>query len=363
MRYIIRDNEVGFLRRNGKFLRILNAGKYNFWKKRGYELEITEAAGEVKCSGIPYEVLEKDEDFRNATVRYEIENDEIGFLYINGKLMGVSNKGEYVFWNRFEKVDMKIFSMKELKFQEELTKDMIQYIPQRYYTKVVVGQGEEALIYINNTLTDKLSEGLYYYWNVVREVKAVVIDMKWRELNVVGQEILTKDKVGIRLNMVTNYRITDAEKSVSDRTNLTDQLYSFIQMVSRELIGNYKLDEILERRSELSEILDRKLREGEKDFCVEFGSFGIRDIILPGEIREIMNTVLVAEKKAQANVIERREEVASTRSLMNTAKLMDENKTLFQLKRLEYLERICNRVGEISVSGKGDLIEQLSQLI
>ncbi len=62
-------------------------------------------------------------------------------------------------------------------------------------------------------------------------------------------------------------------------------------------------------------------------------------------------------------MIERREEVASTRSLMNTAKLMDENQTLFQLKKLEYLERICNRVGEISVSGKGDLIEQLSQLI
>ena len=362
MRYIIRDNEVGFLRRNGKFLRMLNAGKYNFLKRRGYELEITEAAGEVKPNGIPYEILIKDEEFGKSTVRYEIENDEIGFLYINGNLMGVSNKGEYVFWNRFEKVEMKIYSMRELKFQEELTKDMIQYIPLKYYTKVVVGRGEEALIYVNNTLTEKLGSGMYYYWNVVREVKAEVVDMKWRELSVAGQEILTKDKVGIRLNMVTNYRITDAEKSVSDRTNLTDQLYSFIQMVSRELIGNYKLDEILERRSELSEILDRKLRSGEKDFCVEFGSFGIRDIILPGEIREIMNTVLVAEKK-QANVIERREEVASTRSLMNTAKLMDENQTLFQLKKLEYLERICNRVGEISVSGKGDLIEQLSQLI
>ena len=363
MRYIIRENEVGFLSRNGKFQRLLNAGKYNFWKKSGYELKIVEAAGEVKSDGIPYEVLQKDEEFRNATVRYEIDTDEIGFLYINGKLMGISNKGDYVFWKRFEKVEMKIYSMKELKLQEELTKDMIQCIPKMFYTQVAVGQGEEALVYVNNTLTEKLGAGLYYYWNVVRDVKAVVVDMKWREISVAGQEILTKDKVGIRLNMVTSYKVTDAEKSISDRTNMTDQLYSFIQMVSRELIGNYKLDEILERRSEISEILDRKLREGEKDFYIEFGSFGIKDIILPGEIKEIMNTVLVAEKKAQANVIERREEVASTRSLMNTAKLMDENQTLFQLKKLEYLERICNRVGEISVSGKGDLIEQLSQLI
>ena len=85
--------------------------------------------------------------------------------------------------------------------------------------------------------------------------------------------------------------------------------------------------------------------------------------VVPGEIRDIMNTVLVAEKKAQANVIERREEVASTRSLMNTAKLMEENETLFQLKKLEYLERICNRVGEVSVSNGGNVLEQLSKMM
>ena len=76
-----------------------------------------------------------------------------------------------------------------------------------------------------------------------------------------------------------------------------------------------------------------------------------------------MNTVLVAEKKAQANVITRREEVASTRSLLNTAKLMEDNKTLYKLKELEYLERICDKVGEISVSGNGSLIEQLGKLV
>ena len=84
---------------------------------------------------------------------------------------------------------------------------------------------------------------------------------------------------------------------------------------------------------------------------------------MPGEIKDIMNSVLVAEKTAQANVISRREEVASTRSLLNTAKLMDENKTLYKLKELEYLERICDRVGEISVNGNAGLVEQLGQLL
>ena len=86
------------------------------------------------------------------------------------------------------------------------------------------------------------------------------------------------------------------------------------------------------------------------------------DVILPGEVRDIMNTVLIAEKRAQANVITRREEVASTRSLLNTAKMMEENPTLYKLKELEYAERICENVGNINLNG-GDVISGVLGLL
>ena len=108
--------------------------------------------------------------------------------------------------------------------------------------------------------------------------------------------------------------------------------------------------------------LTEKLREKEGELYLTVMEAGVKDIILPGEIRDIMNTVLIAEKRAQANVITRREEVASTRSLLNTAKLMDENQTLYRLKELEYLEKICEHVGSIHVSG-GNVLEQLSALM
>ena len=76
-----------------------------------------------------------------------------------------------------------------------------------------------------------------------------------------------------------------------------------------------------------------------------------------------MNTVIAAEKRAQANVITRREEVASTRSLLNTAKLMDENQTLYRLKELEYIERICENAGSINLNGGSDILAQLTALI
>lgn len=106
-----------------------------------------------------------------------------------------------------------------------------------------------------------------------------------------------------------------------------------------------------------------KLREREKEFFVTFSDAGVKDIILPGEIRDIMNTVLVTEKSAQASVITRREETAATKSLLDTAKLMDENATLFKLKELEYLERICDKVGSISVDGGGGILKNLRDLV
>ena len=105
-------------------------------------------------------------------------------------------------------------------------------------------------------------------------------------------------------------------------------------------------------------ILERMKILGE-ELHVEVTSAGIKDMILPGEIREIMNTVLLAEKRAQANMITRREEVASTRSLLNTAKLLDENQTLLKLKEMEYLEKICDKVGTITINGGKGILEQL----
>ncbi|GLB54193.1 hypothetical protein NBRC110019_32340 [Neptunitalea chrysea] len=76
-------------------------------------------------------------------------------------------------------------------------------------------------------------------------------------------------------------------------------------------------------------------------------------------MKDIMNQVLIAQKQAQANVITRREETASTRSLLNTAKLMEENGMLYKLKEMEFVEKIAEKIGEITVSGNGNIAKQL----
>ena len=133
-------------------------------------------------------------------------------------------------------------------------------------------------------------------------------------------------------------------------------------MALRSVICDKTLDEILLEKEKITPDNKNDVEVFVSWFFVSFEDAGIKDIILPGEIKDILNTVLIAEKQAQANVITRREETASTRSLLNTAKFMEENDVLYRLKELEMLERIFDKVGNINVDG-GNFIESLENIV
>jgi regulator of protease activity HflC (stomatin/prohibitin superfamily) len=236
-------------------------------------------------------------------------------------------------------------------------------IPPAYYIKVEVAEYRKARLYFDQKLVRILDAGTYYFWRTSTKVDVGFVDTRLTQMNITGQEILTADKVSLRINFVCNYRVTDYVKILTEIDDFAEQMHVAAQLALREYVGKHKLDEILENKDQMSEFVFAKLKSKEKDLFVEITDAGVKDIILPGEIREIMNTVLVAEKRAQANVITRREEVASTRSLLNTAKLMDENQTLYKLKELEYVERICENVGNISLNGNGNILSQITAIL
>ena len=184
--------------------------------------------------------------------------------------------------------------------------------------------------------------------------------MQQAEIN--GQEILTKDKAALRINGQAQYKVVDIEKALLQNKDYDKQLYVAFQLALREYIGGFSFDELLEKKETIAPFILKAVSDKALALGVEVTGFGIRDIILPGDVKEIMNQVLIAEKKAQANIIMRREETASTRSLLNTAKLMEDNNMLFKLKEMEYVEKIAEKISNITVSGNGQLVEQLKQI-
>lgn len=364
MKIVIRDNEIGYVTKAGVFVKTIMAGNYHFSKMRGYEVKIEKMTGEVSTEEFPYQVLAKDEGFQKATVRFEIPDGYIGYLYKNGSLLGgYAARKELVLWNVFCKYEMKLVSMENEMVGAEVSKKMLSETAAELYKRIEVDDGEVAIIYFNNERDSVKGPGVYNYWTYSKNVTGKLFDMRPKQIDILGQEILTKDKIGIRMNVTGMYQIADVIAFSEKVAGLKEQLHAVVQLAVREIVGKYRLDEILELKEEISEEIFEAVKKKEAMFCITILSAGIKDIILPGEIRDIMNSVLVAEKAAQANVIARREEVASTRSLLNTAKLMEENQTLYKLKELEYLERICQKVGDISINGNAGIIEQLGTLV
>jgi regulator of protease activity HflC (stomatin/prohibitin superfamily) len=208
-----------------------------------------------------------------------------------------------------------------------------------------------------------LKAGVYSWWKNGISILVSKLDIRQQHVEINGQEILTKDKAALRINAWAQYKVIDIEKAVVQNKDFSNQLYAIFQLALREYVGRLAFDELLEKKESITPFILEAVKTKTETLGVEVTGFGIRDIILPGDVKEIMNQVLIAEKKAQANTIMRREETASTRSLLNTAKLMEENAMLWKLKEMEYVEKIAEKISSISVNGNGVLIDQLKQIL
>lgn len=296
------------------------------------------------------------------TVSVTVGDEQLAVHLLDGNVDRCLRGGKYAFW---KEAGEHTFIMADLSSPE--IKDVPEYILQKlvpeFCYKFEVADYQKGRLYFNKKLVRLLDAGTYYFWKTWVDVEVGLIDTRLTRMNITGQEILTQDKVELRINFVVSYRVTDYVKVLTEIDDYAEHLHVAVQLALREYVGRYRLDEILESKEKISDYVLEKLREKEEELYVSVKEVGVKDIILPGEISDIMNTVLVAEKRAQANVVTRREEVASTRSLLNTAKLMEENQTLYKLKELEYLERICEHIGSLNVTGSTDILSQLMQVI
>ena len=183
-----------------------------------------------------------------------------------------------------------------------------------------------------------------------------LVDLRLQAIEVTGQEILTRDKVSLRLNLSAIWRYTDVLKAYTQLAKPADHLYRELQSGLRAAVGTRTLDELLENKTVIDEVVTAQVKSKLADYGLQLDGVGVKDIVLPGEMKTILAQVVEAEKSAQANVIRRREETAATRSLLNTAKVMEGNPIALRMKELETLERVAERIDKISVFGGLDQV-------
>lgn len=293
----------------------------------------------------------------------EVRDNEICLQYQEGNFQGVLLPGRYPFWKGVINYDFRIYDLNELDIPTSVDRNILQSVNLINYVRVHVIQAyEEGLLFVQGKYVKKLIPGTYYFWKNEQVVSVMKADLRHQQVEINGQEMLTKDKATLRINLDARYRIVDTEIALIECSNFAKQLYAMLQLALREYVGTLSLDELLSRKTELQPFILEMVQAKAASIGGEVLACGMRDVILPGEMKEILNQVLIAEKKAQANTITRREETASTRSLLNTAKLMEDNEMLYKLKEMEYVEKIADKINSISVAGGGQIVDQLRDL-
>ncbi len=372
--FIVAENQRGLLIKDGRLLRVLEPGRHVYWRVGGRLLcELFEAQGVFTS---PWAAL-MEKNHPDLADRYFMTvragADEVAVVSLDGRPTMIVRPGEVIHvWKVLQTVDVvrirpdetpevpraELAALEKAAVTSKVTSPII--VP------VAVGAAEQALVFVDGVLTRTLGPGRYGFWQVGRKVTSKLFDTRAVPLEVTAQEILTKDRVSVRVTLSAFVQVLNAEKAALSTPDYREYLYKLVQFAVREAIGGRTLDEVLNDRMSVDTQIEDHVRREMGDIGVTMGDLGIKDVILPGEMRVLINKVVEAEKTAQANLIRRREEVAATRSLLNTARLMEDNPTLLRLKELEALERVTDKIGHMEVhtgtEGLGSIVDRLVSL-
>ena len=337
-------HERALLLRNGRPKSLLGPGRHRIWSWGAdlsmvvYNLDAasTELTPELRA------VLSPD-----VGEVFEVPDGHLGLISVDGHPHHALEPGRHVLWKARAKVTGALLSLAPVLgevpagFAELVAGDLVE--------EVLVMPHERALLLVDGALHTVLSAGRHFVFKHNRKTQVQRVDLREREVQIVGQEVLSADKASIRVNIVLKYRIDDPVLATQSVVDLGASLYSEAQLVYRHHVAQLTVEQLLERRGAASDGMRLALAERARSWGVEILQLDLKDIVLPGEMKTLFNRVIEAEKQAQAQNILRREEIASTRSLANTAKLLESNPTLLRLKELETWKEMAGKVGQVTV--------------
>lgn len=179
--------------------------------------------------------------------------------------------------------------------------------------EVIIKDTHRGLLYRDGVLVSILEAGRYEipradFFGLWRrpKVEIVLVDVRERDLTIKGQEILTSDKVAIRVSIIVHFRVRDPRAAIHEVANYEDRIYGDVQLAARRSLATMTLEEILTNRNQLSEDILRDVKEAATTYGVAILRADVKDLIFPGNLQEIMNRVLAAERMSQVQLVEAR---------------------------------------------------------
>ncbi|MBP8805868.1 MAG: slipin family protein [Kofleriaceae bacterium] len=339
--------------RDGAPERVLGPGRHAFWGERLHL--VTWNLDELVFTGAA-EVLALVPPTWFTTVA--LEADQRAVIFRDQRPVKFLRPGLHRVWTLAPGVAVQVFAVTGA--VPELTDELRAVIPAGEVVEATVRQFERGLLYVQGRFAGALEPGRHVFWNHAGAKVAInVLDTRVQQLKVEGQELMTKDKVTLRLTLTAEYAPTDAPTTVHAVADVKDALYLAVQLAAREFVAGVTLDDLLEQREALTRYLEAQVAPRAETFGLRVHRVGVKDVILPGEMKTLLNKVIEAEKAAAANVILRREDAAVTRNLANTAKTIAEHPVLMRLKELETMKEVAEKIHELKLVVGADGLHRL----
>jgi regulator of protease activity HflC (stomatin/prohibitin superfamily) len=367
MRHVVKKNERALLMNEGDFMKVLEPGVFRALDPfKRLSVQTAQLDAPLADAALADWLRRDAQDvLAQYFVAMDLADDEAGLRYADGVLVEILPPGtRRLYWrglveHRLDRVDFAQNGELDAALTKRLMQPALRARGIAGLNSVLIAQVPAyhvGVLKIDGKVERLLDAGLAAFWRFGREVAVELVDLRVQALEVGGQEILTRDKVSLRLNLAATWCYADVLRAFGQLQKPADHLYRELQFALRAAVGTRTLDELLEDKQMIDEVVIAQVRSRLADSGLEIRSVGVKDIVLPGDMKTILAQVVEAEKAAQANVIRRREETAATRSLLNTAKVMEENPTALRLKELETLERVAERIDRISVFGGLDQV-------
>ncbi|RQT22710.1 slipin family protein [Burkholderia contaminans] len=367
MRHVVKKNERALLMNEGDFVKVLEPGVFKaFDPFKRLSVQTARLDAPLADAALAdYLRHDAPDVLAQHFVAMDLADDEAGLRYEDDVLVEILAPGtRRLYWrgltaHRLERVDLTQDSMLPAALVKRIAQPALRARGVAGLTGVLLAQVPAyhvGVLKIDGKIERLLDAGVAAFWRFNRDVAVELVDPRLQAIEVGGQEILTRDKVALRLNLSATWCYADVLHAFGQLQKPVEHLYRELQFALRSAVGTRSLDELLEDKQSIDDVVIAQVRARLGHSGVDVRSVGVKDIVLPGDMKTILAQVVEAEKSAQANVIRRREETAATRSLLNTAKVMEENPTALRLKELETLERVAERIDRISVFGGLDQV-------
>jgi regulator of protease activity HflC (stomatin/prohibitin superfamily) len=363
----VRKHQRALWFRHGDFHRLLHPGDHFVWTglfngdRDKFELADTL---KTRFEHPMLDVLVDEPELRQELIVVDLCDAERALVWRDERLMTLLGPGRHAFWMAPARVQVERFRVEAFRFEHPRMQAILAHpFAQAFLEGVRVDSTEQVLLWRDGVLAETLGQGLHVFWKGAGVIRWKQVDLREQVADVAGQEIMTADKVTLRVNLLVTYQVADPTKAATAVADAGQALYRDAQMVLRAAVGTRTLDALLTDKESIGMGVRESLANRTKAYGLVVKSVGLRDIVLPGDMKTLLNQVIAATKEAEANLIRRREETAAARSQANTARLLAENPQLARMKELELLQGILAGSNATFVFGQGELVEQVRGLV